>query len=445
MKAERPTSWVIWIYACGQLGWSLTNYCISSLLSYFYLPPEEAGSKAVFPEFIPHTTLLGLTLLGLISFSGRFFDALIDPFVANLSDKSQNKWGKRKFFMAIASLPLALMTFLVFCPLSSEVGWFNTVWLTITVFLYYVFLALYMIPYSALISELGHVEKDRLKISMTISITWALGFLIGNGTPALQSYLESKGTPSVYAFQTAIGLFAVIALIFMLVPVLFLDEKRYAAQGISHENFRGSLKAVFRNRNYRFFSISYLLYWLSLTFIQSGIIYYVTLLMGLEKSMASLFGVVGFFVSFALYPLISLIVRKKGKKQTLIYAFWIFCVIFAIVLLPIPMTLRFWLVSILSSFPLAVFGILPNAIVADIVHDNERLTGENQAGMFYAVSAFMMKIGISLANLIFPSLLILGKSQDNPLGVQLSVIVALIICFLGYFVFTGYQDNFDKN
>jgi glycoside/pentoside/hexuronide:cation symporter, GPH family len=90
---------------------------------------------------------------------------------------------------------------------------------------------------------------------------------------------------------------------------------------------------------------------------------------------------------------------------------------------------------------LAAFGILPNTIVADIVHCNDKTTGKNQAGMFYAVAAFMMKVGVSLANLIFPSLLVFGKSVENPFGVQLSVAVAFIFCALGFIVFRNYDEE----
>ena len=68
---QRPTLSVIWIYASGQLGWSLAAYGVGSLLSYFYMPPEDAASHAVFPDFLPKISILGLTLLGLIGFRDR--------------------------------------------------------------------------------------------------------------------------------------------------------------------------------------------------------------------------------------------------------------------------------------------------------------------------------------------------------------------------------------
>lgn len=439
--AERPPLSIIWVYACGQLGWSLVSYGVGSLLSYFYLPPEEQSLKPVFPEYLPSITILGLTILGVISFSGRFLDAMIDPLVANLSDKMTHKLGKRKVFMATAAIPLALMSYLIFSPLTEGASIANVIWLTFTILIYYIALALYVIPYSALISELGHVPEDRLRISTIISVAWALGFLIGNLTPAVQGLFESKGYPSVQAFKMSIGIFSVIALVFMLIPVFFLNEKRYAEQGESTSNFIPSIRSVFKNTNFKYFSISYLLYWISLTFIQSGIIFYVTIVLRMDKSMAALFGIVSFFSSFLFYPLMPFFEKKIGKRKTIIYGFWVFSMIFAVVLVPIQSDLRFWLISILAAFPLATFGILPNTIVADIVHQNEIQTGTNQSGMFYGVAALMMKFGISIANLIFPSLLILGKSVENPLGIQLSIGGAIIFCLLGWLVFSKYKEG----
>ena len=46
--------------------------------------------------------------------------------------------------------------------------------------------------------------------------------------------------------------------------------------------------------------------------------------------------------------------------------------------------------------------------------------------VFFAVFSFVMKAGVSVANLIFPSLLLLGKSTANSLGVQLAAWLALL-------------------
>jgi glycoside/pentoside/hexuronide:cation symporter, GPH family len=453
---EQAGTGPILIYAMGQLGWSLVSFGILNMLSFFYLPSENEG-KANFEPYIFSGAVLGVfTIIGLIGSSGRVLDAVIDPFIANLSDKTSSKFGKRKLFMAISAIPLAFLSFLIFHPLQQGVSSFNSLILVAAVFFYYIFFAMYVIPYSTLLSELGHTSKAQLKISTSISVTWALGFLIGNSVYAVYPKLENLyGLTSTQAFQTAIGIYATIAMIFMLIPVLFLDENRYAIQGTSHQSFSSSIKDVFSNKDFQYFEIAYMFYWTALTFIGTGIGYYVQNLFHLDKSYGTLFGMISFFSSFLFYPLMGKLDSRYGKKKVLLFAFLFFALTFSVTLLPIPGEIIFYIVSILAAFPLAAFGILPNTIVAEIAKSHELTTGKQQAGMFFGMMAFASKVGGSLGGLVFPSLLLFGKSTENPLGIRLTVFAALLFCLAGYFTFKKYKgsenttkptnDNADKN
>ncbi len=444
MPAQRPPLSVIIIYALGQLGWSLAAFGGSNLLIYFYMPPEEADG-VVFPPYIFQGTVLGIfTIIGLITAGGRVFDAFTDPMIANWSDRLKSSFGKRKLPMAIAFIPFALFSFLIFYPPSTTDIQLNSIWLIGSVFIFFLSMTIYVVPYTALIPELGHHPDDRMKISTIISVAWAIGFLIGNSCYTLQSVLEIDGYTSTEAFHATILIFAGIAALFMLIPILFLNEKKYCQQGESGYSIMNAIKSVFNNRNFLYFSLSDFMYWLALTFIQIGNSYYITILMGLDKSYATLFMNIGFLCSFLFYVPINYLVKRFGKRQLMIVAFLSFCITFGITFaikwIPIPIMVIFYSLAILSALPLAIFGIIPNAIIADIAHEQEEKTGANQSGMFYAARNFMMKMGITFANLIFPSLLLLGKSVDEPLGVQLSTLCALVFCIMGYALFTQYKE-----
>lgn len=54
-------------------------------------------------------------------------------------------------------------------------------------------------------------------------------------------------------------------------------------------------------------------------------------------------------------------------------------------LLPLSPMVQLFAVPVLASFPIAVLGMLPNAVLADIaVHDAQQ-TGTSNQGMFFAV------------------------------------------------------------
>ena len=434
----RPPLSQIIIYALGQFGWALASFGAGNLLLYFYMPPDT-GDAVIFPAYIYQGAVLGIaTVIGLVNFGGRIFDAITDPWIAGWSDRRQSKFGKRKSLMGIAAMPFALFSFLVFYPLSDAAGTENTAWLVATVFLFFLFFTMYLVPYNALISELGHHPKDRMLISTVISVAFALGFVAGGFAYRLQEVFAAGRTPTE-AFQAAMLLFAVISLVFMLLPVFFLNEKKYCQQSPVYIDARQSLRSVFSNLNFKWFAFSDFTYWLALTFIQLGVSYYAVNIFGMETSNATDFLTISFLTSFVLYVPLNYLVKKFGKSVVLSAAFIVFGTAFLLTALTdplnLPQTVMFYAIAVVSGFPLAAFGIIPNALLADIVHRHEDKTGQNLAGMFYGARTFMMKMGISLANLIFPSLLLLGKSADNPVGVQATAFAAVLFMIVGLWLF----------
>jgi GPH family glycoside/pentoside/hexuronide:cation symporter len=440
-KAALPRR-VLAIYAAGQFGWSLASYGVSNLLTYFYMPPE---TQQVFPSFVFQGTVLGIfTLIGLISAWGRLVDAAVDPLVAHWSDRKVSRIGKRQWFLLFGAVPLAVFGFLAFYPLTPGESTANFLWLTAAVAVYYFFFAFYVIPYTALLTELGRTESERMLISTVISAAWGLGFVVGNSALAIQSALEARGYAPVEAFQAGLAGLAALSAVFMLIPGLFLREHRYARQTPTDFPLRQALGVVIANRNFRHFLVSDLMYWLALNFVQIGMAYYTTLLLGLDKSYVFHFALITFIASFLFYAPINFLARRYGKKRVLLAGFLIFAVLFTAVALirfiPLPGAVVLYGLAFAGAFPLAVFGILPNALIADVVDDEERSSGQLLAGMYYGIRAFVMKIGVSLGNLIFPSLLQFGKSKENPAGVELTAWAALVFCLAGWQAFRRYRD-----
>ena len=76
----------MWIFAIGQFGWSLLGGIISAWLVTYYLPTADDINKNGAMQYIHPGLVIGgfLTIIGLITFICRIFDAVTDPLVANL-------------------------------------------------------------------------------------------------------------------------------------------------------------------------------------------------------------------------------------------------------------------------------------------------------------------------------------------------------------------------
>ncbi|MCX7679055.1 MAG: MFS transporter [Spirochaetes bacterium] len=436
--------WKKIMYALGQFGWSLGSFSVGNLLVYFYLPPEN-GQQTIFPPFIYQGYVFGvLTIIGIIFAFGRLWDAITDPLIAGLSDRSKSSFGRRRTFLAIGAFPFALLSVLAFIPPMKTVHMINVIWLFVVITLFYWFMTMYVTPFFAWMSELGHSPRERLFLSTLISITWALGFATGSQAPALQTYFE-KTMNSVQAFQLTVTVFAVISLIFMYLPVIFIDERRYCEPNVSSEGTFQAVISAFKNKGFLFFTLSDLTYWTALTFITTGLVYYVTVLLKLEKEVFSQLMIVLFALSFIFYVPVNLIAQRLGKKRLLVIAFILYALVFVIVFplgkWPISPIIQAYALIAWASLPLAIFGILPNAIIADIAEADGIKTGNFKAGIFFGARTFMSKMGQMLGALLFPSLLLLGKSHENDIGVRLTGVVAFAFCAVGLILFLKYDEK----
>ncbi|MBU0954043.1 MAG: MFS transporter, partial [Spirochaetes bacterium] len=411
--------WKKWMYALGQFGWSLASFAVGSKLVYFYLPPPglKMGPFVVQENVLPlirsgGVVVFGLTIIGLVFACSRLFDAVTDPLIAGLSDRSKSKLGKRRSFLAVSVLPFAALSVLVFMPPSSGITTLNTVWLFVTVLLFYWFMTMYVTPFFALLPEIGHSPNERLQLSTFISITWALGTMVGSQVELFQGMFESAGLSSTAAFQAVITIFAVVAFVFMLLPIIFIDEKKYCEPNVSKGSIFGSLVSAFKNRDFLRFTLSDLAYWVSITIINTVLVYFVTVLLGLPKETNSLLVMVMFLLSFVFYLPVNLIAKKTGKKQLLVAAFVWFLVTFLYAaflgLYPLPPMVQGIIVAVMAAVPLAIFGIVQNAIVSDIAEADGIETGNFKAGIFFGARTFMSKLGQTVAGLIIPSLLLIG-------------------------------------
>jgi GPH family glycoside/pentoside/hexuronide:cation symporter len=442
MVKKMPVSKKIY-YALGQLGWSLVMGLINVWLIWFYFPSIESEIKTT---FIPQGAVLGvLTIIGIITMVGRFVDAITDPLIATISDKSNNSKGRRIPFMAKASLPLAVLTILIFCPPVSKVSAINVLWLFITLILFYIAFTFYVTPYTALISEFGHTPEEKLDLSTYISATWFIGFAIASSASSIWPIFINKGFSMIAAMRITFLILGCVAFILMMIPALTINEKDYSDSVPSNVPVLESMKATFRNKNFVYFIISDLAYWIAITVYQTGLVYYITVLLQLSPSWTFQMTVLTGVLSFFCYPVINILAKKFGKKKILVFAFIMFTAAYAFTAtlgkINFSSNIQAYILIILAAIPMAIFGILPNAVIADIADYDAKLTGVRREAMFFGVRTFMSKIGQMLAMLVFTSLLLLGKEVGNDMGVRISAFFSATVCIIAMIIFFKYNEK----
>lgn len=434
----------MWLFATGQFGWSLLSGLISNWLVYFY-QPDEASIAQGQTVFIPQgLVVLGIfTVIGGITAFGRLFDAVTDPWIASLSDRCTSPKGRRIPFLKWASLPLVLTTVLVFWSPVNENSWINAVFLFVMVMAYYLSITAYCTPYNALIPELGHNQQEQLNISTIISFTFIAGTAVAYLAPVIWGGLIPT-FGRVNAIRITFAVMAVIAFLCMQVPVWSINEKEYVNTMPSQDTAFSSLASTFRNREFCKFVGSDILYWIAITMFQTGLPFFVTSLLKLPETNTTIYFVGMTALSLVFYIPINRLVPKLGKKKLILTAFGIFALSFLYTgflgkITVIPAGVQGLILMVVAALPMAVFGILPQAVVADIARSDAKRTGSNREGMFYAARTFAFKLGQSLSMLLFTAVSTIGSTSGA--GYRIAAFGAACFCLLGGIVFLAYNER----
>lgn len=430
-------------YASGMIGWSVITNIIIVMLPYFYLPPSNSG---LFP-FIPQLLVFGLiNIMSLITASGRLFDAVYDPFIASLSDRSKNQKGRRIPFMKWAILPAIIFCSLTFFPIVKAESVYNAVWITFTLILFFMAATTYTIPYNALLPELAQNSAEKVRLSSFQQAGFVIGIimsaLVNNFADLVQQWFNVTSRDTAIQY-TIWGLSAFAGLI-MLVPVITISEKKYSVSKPSHLALWPAIRQTFSQPNFKYFLISDFSFYMSLSIISSGLLFFVTVLLRLPASMGGLLMGVMVLVSLLFYPLVNFLAKKMGKKPVILFSFalmgLIFVAIYFLGKFPVSAKAQIYTLVLCASFPLASLGILPNAILAEIAEHDAIETGENREGMFYAVRYLFVKLGQTFGIALFAFLTVYGKDPENDLGLRLNGLCGFALCIFAFIFFSRFKE-----
>ncbi len=432
------------IYAFGMMGWSIMINLISVILVYLYLPPESSG----LPKLITQVVIFGFfNVIAIITASGRLVDAVIDPFIAQFSDRSKNPKGRRIPMMKWAILPAFVFCCLVFYPLKQVESSSNIVWLVIMLVGFYVSSTTYIIPYNALLPELAPSSEDKVRLSTFQSIGYVVGIGISsnafNLTDTLQASFEI--TSRITALQWSVFSMALLAAVFMLVTVIGIDEKKYSVSVPSAVPLKSALLQTLRNKNFLLFIVADFSYFIGVTIITSGLMYFVTVLLKLPESIGNKLMITMVSVSFVFYPVINFLTRKIGKKSIVVVSLLLLSLVFLGVyflgkISMNPLQQIYGLIAF-AAIPLASLNILPNAILAEIIEKDSKDTHENKEAIYFAVRYFFVKMAQTFGIALFAMLLIYGKDVGNDLGIRLNGLAGFILCGLAAIIFTRFKES----
>ncbi|MFA9389594.1 MAG: MFS transporter [Prolixibacteraceae bacterium] len=323
----------------------------------------------------------------------RIFDALNDPIMGAISDRTNTRWGKFRPYLLWGSVPFGIFAFLMFAtPDFSDGG--KLAYAYITYFMVLVFYTILMVPYNSLLGVMTSNPNERNSLSV---FKFVLAYSAGIMVQALIVPLVDKlgGGNDALGYKLTMSGLAVISVIALIV-VFFTTKERIQPDPKIKSNLKADLTDLTRNRPYLVLLGASLIFLIYICVRSAAVMYYFEYYLG-RKDLASIFMVSGTFAVIAGVLPTKWLAKKFDKKNIVIWCMMVICLSLLVNYFAGPENIVLIFATQLL-FSLASGPLFPLiwTMLADAADYSEWKTGRRATGLIYSASTFAQKTGAAV-------------------------------------------------
>lgn len=383
------------------------------------------------PKFYTDIIGVDIAVVGILLFAVRLFDAVTDPLIGLISDRTRTPFGRRRPYIAIGSVFLAFFLFLLFNPSLFSI-FHPEYWLGINLFALFLFWTLVTVPYESLGPEITNDYNER-----TTLFSLRDGFLIGGtlmaaSSPELISRIYNlPETPAgeVEKFFLMSAVYGPLLIACAFICTAAITEQYPVNSPFPKQTTRFSL---FKNRPFLILLIAYTIAAFGSNLPATLILYYVEYV--LQADNAELYLAIYFITGILFLPLWIYIAGRTDKKRAWIGSMVVNTGAFTGVFF-LGAGDAFWygLLVFLSGIGFGASLALPSAIQADVIDYDELMTGSRREGQYIGIWSIAKKMAAAAG--IGIGLTVLGTAgyqantqQPEAVVLTLRILYALVPC-----------------
>jgi GPH family glycoside/pentoside/hexuronide:cation symporter len=368
-------------------------------------PAITANVAGVFQLFF-FTNIAGLSagLAGSVLMLGKIWDAINDPVVGVLSDRTRSRWGRRHPWMIFGAIPFGIFFFLQWIvprfsadPTANQWGLF---WYYVVVaIIFNVFYTAVNLPYTALTPELTQDYNERTSLN-SFRFTFSIGGSILSLVLALAIFGVIKDPAQQYLVLG--GICAVLSVLPLYWCVWGTRRRVMAVANQRPEEetesipFLQQLKIVFSNRPFLFVIGIYLCSWLAVQNTVAIIPYFVVNWMGLSQQVFTQVVLAVQATALVMLFVWSAVSQRLGKKAVYFMgmSLWIVAEIGLFFLQPGQVGLMY-LLAVMAGVGVSTAYLIPWSMIPDVIELDELQTGQRREGIFYGFMVLLQKFGLA--------------------------------------------------
>lgn len=342
-----------------------------------------------------YTDVVGLSpaLVGTMFLVVRIFDAVTDPLMGAITDRTQTRWGQFRPYLLWLAIPFGLISVLAFTtPDFSETN--KIIYAFVTYTLLMVAYTAINIPYCALGGVLTADPKERVSVqSYRFVFAMLGGLIVASGTMPLVEFFGQGDNAKGY--QLTIAGMSLLGVIMFL--TCFAGTKQRLAPPVGQRpSFKEAFSTLWQNDQARILCAAGLFLLTGQVLRFTLAVYYVKYFLGREDLVTSFMtlGVLGSLVGCALAHYVAQYFCKiKAYISLQLIASAICALSFFI---PSDQIVVAFVAFILWKFFLDMATPLLWAKMADTIDYGQWKTGVRVTGMVYSAVVFFIKLGIAV-------------------------------------------------
>lgn len=366
-------------YGLGDFGFNLYWANISAFLLLFYTDVMGLAAAAV----------------GTMMLVTKLFDAVTDPLMGALADRTRSRWGRFRPYMLFGALPLAVTGVLTWTvPDFSDSG--KLVWAYVTFSLMMLAYTVLSMPYSALS---GVMTSDSQQRTTLVSFRFIAAFAGTTVVNALTLTLVSRlgGGDEQLGWQLTLGLYGIVASLVFLV-VFASTRERIQPPPQQRSAVRQDIADLLHNRPWLVLFVLALVIMITIVMRSGSLVYYLKYYVA-RPELTWLFLTcysVALAVGAALTPVLTRFVDKRAAMIGLMVAVGV--VSCAMYFVPRE---QIWVMLALNTLVGLLLGPkspLAFSMYADCADYTEWKTGRRATAMTFAAATFSQKLGGAVAS-----------------------------------------------
>ena len=380
------------------------NFLMLVMGSYFSdaLNPSALESSEQFQAIVPGVCFILPALFPILFAIGKIFDGIIDIPFAYITDTLSTKWGRRRPPIAVCFVPMVVSFVLCWIPIGGAANpLLNTIWVTVFSMIFFACYTMSLISFYGSLSSVCTNEPQRLRVSgykaFFDTISYCLVYAL---VPAMLSGSGLQIDTFVFICTPM--------MLTMIIPLFMIKEgEKYGYpenMGADPKKItiKESIFLTFKNRIFR--------NWLVVNcFTYFGLQMFLAAMNGMIIGGMGLNGMqMAILNTFAFGPVpVMLYLFKKAKSRYGMRGTYQSCLlVFAVAIMSFFAASRFiWgegsmsikmaigiTGSVLGSWAIGAFFMMPYLAPAQISGVEEKLTGRNHSAMYFAGNAVVTSV-----------------------------------------------------